>query len=671
MASASSGCRGSEMTITRVLVANRGEIARRVFRTARAMGLSTFAVYSDGDADAPFVSDADLAIPLGGTTATESYLDGVKVLAAAQRVGADAIHPGYGFLSENAGFARAVTDAGLAWIGPPPDAIAAMGDKLSAKRMMDEAGVPTLPSIEVTDDTDVAAAGEQIGYPVLVKASAGGGGKGMRIVEAPDGLVDAIAGAKREAASSFGDDTVFLERYLPAPRHVEIQVLGDTHGTVLHLFERECSIQRRHQKVIEEAPSPALTPAVREQMGAAAVAAVQAIGYHSAGTVEFLLDGDGDDASFYFLEVNTRLQVEHPVTEEITGLDLVREMIRVADGEALGYGQQDLSITGHAIEARLYAEDPSNDFLPATGTMSIWEPASDPAARFDSGVEEGSVVGVEFDPMLAKVVVHAPTRREASLRLALALERTRLGGVVTNRDFLVATLRSDEFLDGDTTTDFIDRVGVPGQREVSPDELTMAATAVALRSQDTNRAAATQLAFMQSGYRNSSMPDEELLLRHGDVDATARYRRQRDGSYRIAIGDGEPFSATLHQVHEDAIDFEIGGVRGTATATRVGGTWYVSTPVGAVTLHELPRFPDGSGEAVAGAQVAPMPGKILAIEIGVGDSVETGQVLVLMEAMKMEHQITAPAAGEVTEVRVNVGDQVDNGEILVVVDVGG
>ena len=360
------------MTITRVLVANRGEIARRVFRTARDMGLSTVAVYSDGDADAPFVGDADLAVPLGGTTAAESYLDGDKVLAAAQRTGADAIHPGYGFLSENAAFARAVTDAGIAWIGPPPDAIAAMGDKLSAKRMMGDAEVPTLPSVEITDSTDVTAAGEQIGYPVLVKASAGGGGKGMRIVESPADLADAIAGAQREAASSFGDGTVFLERYLGTPRHVEIQVLGDTHGTVLHLFERECSIQRRHQKVIEEAPSSAVTPALRARMGAAAVAAVEAIGYHSAGTVEFLLEGEGDDAEFFFLEVNTRLQVEHPVTEEITGLDLVREMIRVADGEPLGYGQDDLTIQGHAVEARLYAEDPANGFLPATGTMSIW-----------------------------------------------------------------------------------------------------------------------------------------------------------------------------------------------------------------------------------------------------------------------------------------------------------
>ena len=591
------------------------------------------------------------------------------MLDAARRSGADAIHPGYGFLSENATFARAVTDAGIAWIGPPPDAIAAMGDKLSAKRMMVDADVPTLPSIEVTGDTDIAAAGNEIGYPVLVKASAGGGGKGMRIVESEGALTDAIAGAKREAASSFGDDTVFLERYLGTPRHVEIQVLGDQHGTVLHLFERECSIQRRHQKVIEEAPSPALTPELRDRMGAAAVAAVQAIGYHSAGTVEFLLDGEGEDARFFFLEVNTRLQVEHPVTEEITGLDLVREMIRIADGEALGYGQDDLGISGHAIEARLYAEDPANGFLPATGAMSIWEPSTHPEARYDSGIEQGSVVSVDFDPMLAKVIVHAPTRREASLRLALALERTRLAGVTTNRDFLVATLRTDEFLAGDTTTDFIDRVGVPGQREPSDDEITAAATSIALRAQHVNRASAKQLKFMTSGYRNSSMPPEELPLRHGDTDVTARYRRQRDGSFQIAVGDGATQVAHLHGVEGDTVDFELDGVRTTAHVSPVGSRWHVSTIHGAVTIDQLSRFPDGSGDAVAGGQVAPMPGKILTIDVSVGDQVEAGQVLVLMEAMKMEHQITAPAAGEITDVRVSVGDQVDNGEVLVVVDV--
>ena len=616
--------------IRRLLVANRGEIARRVFRAARAMGISTVAVYADGDAEAPFVTDADLSVPLGGRTAAETYLSTGKVIAAAEASGADAVHPGYGFLSENADFARAVIDAGLVWVGPPPEAIAAMGDKLAAKETMTAAGVPTLPSIPVTDamdDDGLQAAAAEIGYPVLVKASAGGGGKGMRIVSQPDDLADAVAAARREAAGAFGDDTVFLERYLAAPRHVEIQVLGDTQGNIIHCFERECSIQRRHQKVIEEAPSPAVTPALRGRMGAAAVAAVSTIGYCSAGTVEFLLEGSGDDAEFWFLEVNTRLQVEHPVTEEITGLDLVREQIRIAAGEPLGYGQDDIGICGHAIEARLYAEDPASGFLPQTGTVDLWRPATGfraladsvaqtartcaddtsdglPAtagpnsasswARFDSGIEAGSVVGTEFDPMLAKVIVAAPTRTEAALGLASALDRTRLGGVVTNRDFLCTVLRSHEFLAGDTTTDFIDRVyfghngangepsartdaaggsdesasagsGVHGEASDSSEEsagagaadqssgglaaqeparhpmfIHTAAAAVALVSQECNRHAATRLDFMASGYRNSVMPDEVLPLSAALgselVEASVQYRRQRDGRWKMRVG---------------------------------------------------------------------------------------------------------------------------------------
>ena len=528
--------------IRRLLVANRGEIARRVFRTAQSMGISTVAVYSEGDAEAPFVTDADLSVPLGGRSAAESYLSIEKVTAAAGRSEADAIHPGYGFLSENADFARAVIEAGLTWVGPPPSAIAAMGDKLAAKATMVAAGVPTLPSVPVTDamsNDELGTAASDVGFPLLVKASAGGGGKGMRIVDGPDTLAEAIAAARREAAGAFGDDTVFLERYLPAPRHVEIQVLGDTHGNVLHCFERECSIQRRHQKVIEEAPSPAVTPALRERMGAAAVAAVSTIGYQSAGTVEFLLDGSGNDAEFWFLEVNTRLQVEHPVTEEITGLDLVREQIRIAAGEPLGYAQGDLAIRGHAVEARLYAEDPASGFLPATGTLELWAPATEPGARFDSGIEVGSIVGTEFDPLLAKVVMAAPTRTEAALGLASALDRTRLGGVVTNRDFLSAVLRSDEFLAGDTTTDFIDRTGLAtGSPPRRGQFLHAAASAVALVSQARNRSLATALGAMTSGYRNSVMPDEVLPLTAveagvGDVDVSVAYRRQRDGSYRL------------------------------------------------------------------------------------------------------------------------------------------
>ena len=720
--------------IRRLLVANRGEIARRVFRTAQSMGISTVAVYSEGDAEAPFVTDADLSVPLGGRAAAESYLSIDKVIAAAATSEADAIHPGYGFLSENADFARAVIEAGLTWVGPPRSAIAAMGDKLAAKATMVAAGVPTLPSVPVTDamsNDELGTAASDVGFPLLVKASAGGGGKGMRIVDGPDTLAESIAAARREAAGAFGDDTVFLERYLPAPRHVEIQVLGDTHGNVLHCFERECSIQRRHQKVIEEAPSPAVTPALRERMGAAAVAAVSTIGYHSAGTVEFLLEGSGDDAEFWFLEVNTRLQVEHPVTEEITGLDLVREQIRIAAGEPLGYGQDDLAITGHAVEARLYAEDPASGFLPATGTVELWAPAADPQARFDSGIEVGSVVGTEFDPMLAKVVVAAPTRSEAALGLASALDRTRLGGVVTNRDFLSAVLRSDEFLAGDTTTDFIERTGLASDTPPYRGQfLHAAASAVALVSQARNRSQSTALDFMTSGYRNSVMPDEVLPLTAldpsaGDMDVSVAYRRQRDGSYRLRVAplradapyapsedsdsapgdddsrDGDdgvpaasefvvhPHSIQIHPIVDDRVrvdagggvtdappaeefdaelDVETSGMRGLWQVSRRGHNWYVTGPLtGSATLRERSRFPDPDAEAVEGGLVAPMPGKVLIVDVQAGDRVRAGQVLVVMEAMKMEHQITAPADGEVAEVRASVGDQVDNGELLVVI----
>ncbi|MBR81520.1 MAG: hypothetical protein CL444_06980 [Acidimicrobiaceae bacterium] len=656
------------MSIKRLLVANRGEIARRVFRTAKEMGIFTVAVYSDGDRDAPFVTDADLAIALGGTTAAESYLDTEKILEAAKSTGADAVHPGYGFLSENAGFAQAVSDAGLTWIGPPPAAIAAMGDKLAAKETMVDAEVPTLPSIEVTDSTDIGAVGQEIGFPLLVKASAGGGGKGMRVVDNEADLEDAISGAKREALGAFGNDTVFLERYLPTPRHVEIQVLGDQHGTVLHCFERECSIQRRHQKIIEEAPSPVLSEDLRDQMGQAAVAAVQAIGYESAGTVEFLLDGSGDEAEFFFLEVNTRLQVEHPVTEAITGLDLVREQIRIANGEPLGYDQSDLTISGHSIEVRLYAEDPSNDFLPATGCVDIWQQATGPTVRYDSGIQTGSEVSVEFDPMLAKVISHAPTRSEAALKLALALERTRLHGVVTNRDFLVATLRHEEFLAGNTTTDFISRVEIPGQRVPSDCELEDASIAVALVSQQLNRNSATSLAFMPSGFRNSSMPSQQMLLLNDDREVQVNYRPRRDGSFEVSIGDSEETkTARLISLDGDRFEIQLDDVRAAGHAVKFGNRWYVDIPAGSLNFVEKSRFPEPDSSDVEGGLTAPMPGKILAINISAGDSVETGQLLVLMEAMKMEHQIVAAFDGSVSEVRVAVGDQVDNGELLVVI----
>ena len=675
MSSASSSTTSMFKPIRRLLVANRGEIARRIFRSAHDMGIETVAVFADGDADAPFVNEAHQAVSLRGRTPAESYLDTAKVLDAARITGADAVHPGYGFLAENATFAQAVIDAGLTWVGPSPHAIASMGDKLAAKAMMVEAGVPTLPSIEVTDELDVIAAATEIGFPVLVKATAGGGGKGMRVVETAETLVDAVAGAQREAASSFGNGIVFLEKYLPAPRHIEIQVMGDQHGGLVHLFERECSIQRRHQKIIEEAPSPVLAASVRASMGDAALAAARAIGYSSAGTVEFLLDGEGEQADYWFLEVNTRIQVEHPVTEEITGVDLVREQLLVASGARLSFDQSDLAITGHAIEARLYAEDPANNFLPAIGTLHAFEAPSFPMARIDTGVETGSVVGVDFDPMLAKVIVHAPTRVEAASRLALVLDTMTIAGVTTNRDFLVSTLRHDAFLAGDTTTDFIERVQPRAVFEPDADLLAAAARAAALFAQQINRADVGVLDFMPRGYRNSSMPAETASFTRAEQTVVVHYRSMRGGGSEIdtfvdETQIGSTVSASVIEVDlaEGTIVIETDGVRSTSHVIATDGAVVIQAPAGSVELVAVSRFPDYTAVDVAGGQTAPMPGKVLSVHVATGDQVTAGQPLVIMVAMKMEHTITAPVDSVVGELRCAVGDQVDNGQVLVVLE---
>ena len=647
--------------IRRLLIANRGEIARRIIRTAHEMGIGTVAIYADGDATAPFAREADTAIALDGTSSAQTYLDVDKVLAACKRSGADAVHPGYGFLSENAAFADAVASAGMAWVGPSSEAISAMGDKLSAKQLMQEADVPTLPAIEIGVDSDLAAAAKEIGYPVLVKATAGGGGRGMRIVESEEGLADAVDSARRESLAAFGNDTLFLERWLTSPRHIEIQILGDHHGNLVHLFERECSIQRRHQKIIEEAPSTAVDEELRARLGEAAASAARKIGYSSAGTVEFLLDG----RDFWFLEVNTRLQVEHPVTEAITGLDLVREQLRIAEGEALGYTQDDLSINGHAIEARLYAEDPSNDFLPAGGTVIAWEPA--PNARFDSGIESGSEVSIEFDPMIAKVIVHAPTRREAVGRLARVLEKTRLQGVTNNRDFLVAALRAPEFLQGDTATDFIERVQPTRSREVTSQELNDALIATSVLAQAQRRAAATVLANIPTGWRNSIMPPQLTTFKTGDAEIAVSYQAQRDGTFSFSIGDSQ-YAVSVFGVGEGEVDLEIDRRRVHASVTGQGKLWLVHGPGGDVEIEELARFPTSERSEIEGGLVAPMPGNVTATHVAEGDTVKEGQLLLILEAMKMEHRITAPAAGAVKQMLVNVGDQVDNGALLVVLE---
>ena len=645
------------MPITKLLVANRGEIARRVFRTARAMGIATVAVHSDADAGAPFVRDADEAVRLPGNTPAETYLGAELVVDAARRSGADAVHPGYGFLSENAEFARLVEAAGLVWVGPPADAIETMGSKLGAKELMQKAGVPTLPWA-----TDPADAGD-VGYPLLVKASAGGGGRGMRIVREASGLDEAVEGARREAGSAFGDDTVFLERYLDAPRHIEIQVFADTHGNVVSLFERECSIQRRHQKIVEESPSPAVDDELRRRMGDAAVAAARAVGYVGAGTVEFVWSDDTKE--FFFLEMNTRLQVEHPVTELVTGLDLVRLQLLVAAGEALPPEALSASINGHAIEVRLYAEDPAKDFLPVTGTLRSFDVPED-MVRVDSGFEAGSVVSPYYDAMLAKVIAHAPTRQEAAATLEAALRRSRLHGVTTNRDLLVGILRSADYLAGRTDTAFLDR-NPPAELVPPPDDIArrVHAVAAAMAVQARNRADARVLAFAPSGWRNNRSQPQMLALSAGGSETVVSYAFDR-GRLSAAV-DGIDLEVDLHAASTSTVDLTVDGVRRRFDVALSGDVVDVDSPLGSTSCTIVPRFPDHSHDAVAGSLVAPMPGSVVRVLVEPGDSVVKGQPLVVLEAMKMEHTVSAPGEGAVSDVRVSAGQQVEAGAVLVVV----
>jgi propionyl-CoA carboxylase alpha chain len=639
------------MRFETVLVANRGEIARRVIRGARTAGLRTVAIFVPVDARAPFVRDADLATPV------HSYLDVDAIINAARSSGADAVHPGYGFLSESADFAAAVVAAGLVWIGPPSEVIAAMGDKLESKKLASSVGVATLPSSEDPSDA------QSIGFPLMVKATAGGGGKGMRIVEGEAQLDDALASARREAMSGFHDDRVFLERYVAASRHVEIQILADRHGHVVHLGERECSIQRRHQKLVEESPSSAVDSELRTAMGTAALQIARSIGYESAGTVEFLLDDVSRE--FYFLEVNTRLQVEHPVTEAVTGIDLVREQLRIAQGEELGYDQGDLHVHGHAIEVRLCAEDPESGFLPATGTLNAFETPGEPAVRWESGVERGSVVTVDFDPLLAKVIAHAPTRLEAARTLALALEGLHLGGVVTNRDFLAATLRHERFLAGDTTTDFIERAEPARTIQLDEGELMWLATAGALWLQGAHRAEARVLESIPSGWRNARLPRQHLALRYGEHQIDVRYSSRRDGGFDVAPGG----RANVRAWDPRAIDLEMEGLRRNVRVSHVGEHLYVQARRGTIDFALVPHFVvPGSVASTEGGLSAPMPGVVLDVRVEVDQHVVAGETLVVMEAMKMEHIIAAPYSGTVGTVLVAKGQQVERNTELLTLD---
>ncbi|MPZ65559.1 MAG: acetyl/propionyl-CoA carboxylase subunit alpha [Pseudonocardiaceae bacterium] len=660
--------------ISRLLVANRGEIARRVFRSCRDAGIGTVAVFSDHDADAPHVHDADVAVRLPGVTPAQTYLRSDLLLGAAAASGADAVHPGYGFLSERADFARAVEAAGLTWVGPPPTAIEQMGSKIGAKRLMAQAGVPVLTELD-------PAAVTEADLPVLVKASAGGGGRGMRVVRSLPELPGEVSAASAEARAAFGDPTVCCEPYLERGRHIEVQLLADALGTAWTVGERECSIQRRHQKVVEETPSPLVDELLRGKLFEAARAAVTAIGYIGAGTVEFLADEDG---RFFFLETNTRLQVEHPVTECVTGLDLVALQLRIAQRAALP--AEPPQPRGHAIEVRLYAEDPAADWRPQSGTLHRFavpgvdaEFAVPPAygrrlegdrasLRLDGGVVDGSVVGVHYDPMLAKLIGWAPTRDEAARRLATALTTTHIHGLVTNRDLLVRVLRHPAFLAGETDTAFFDRHGLAALAEplAGKDAEDLSALAAALADAAANRAAARTGGGLPSGWRNVASRPQVKYYRVGERDLEVRYRISREG----LRAEDHPDVALVDAIPERVV-LDVAGVRRSFDVAAHPGLVGVDSPLGPVTLAPVPRFAGPAAHLPPGSLLAPMPGTVLRVAVAPGETVAEGQPLLWLEAMKMEHRIAAPSDGVVTELPVAPGQQVEVGAVLAVVGCAG
>jgi acetyl-CoA/propionyl-CoA carboxylase biotin carboxyl carrier protein len=650
-----------------VLVANRGEIAVRVIRTLRTLGIRSVAVYSEADAGALHTRVADVAVPIGPAPAAQSYLSIDRVLEAARRTGAQAIHPGYGFLSENVEFARACAAAGIVFIGPPAAAIEAMGDKIRAKQTVAAAGVPVVPGRTEPgmDDDAVALAAVEVGFPVLLKPSAGGGGKGMRVVRDPAELTEQIAGARREARSSFGDDTLLVERYLSNSRHIEVQVFGDTHGAVIHLGERECSLQRRHQKVIEEAPSPLLDTGMRARMGSAAVEAARAVGYTGAGTVEFIVDADRP-TDFFFLEMNTRLQVEHPVTECITGLDLVELQVRVAAGERLPLDQSAVTLDGHAIEARVYAEDPARGFLPQAGdVVGLVEP-SGPGIRVDSSLRVGGVVGTDYDPMLAKVIAWGPDRETARARLVTALGDTAVLGVATNTTFLRDLLNDPDVVAGRLDTGLIERRGeaLTHLQPAPPHVYAAAALALLLESEPVGAADPWD---DTSGWRLGEPAwTVRRLQAHGGDPVEVRVRGG-SAAAQVRVGEGEAMAARVGR-DGDLLSVTLDDVTSRFTVVHAAGTVWLAVDGHVVGLREHERLAAAGAAAVSdGAVTAPMPGTVTVVQVSLGDQVQAGTPLLVVEAMKMEHVLTAPVAGTVTELAVTAGHQVRLDERVAVV----
>lgn len=644
-------------TINTILIANRGEIASRIIRTCKKMGIRSVAIYSDADRGTPYTREADQSVHIGGNELATSYLDQDKIIAAAQKVGADAIHPGFGFLSENAGFAKKVQDAGLIFIGPRPEAIDAMGSKSKAKDIMRQHDVPVIPGYQGEDQSveRLSAEALKIGFPVLLKAAAGGGGKGMRIVEAEKELIASIEGAKREGKSSFGNDELIIEKYFPTSRHIEFQIFGDQHGNAIHVLERECSIQRRYQKIIEESPSPALTEELRKEMGEAAVRAAKSLKYDNAGTVEFILS---DKNEFFFLEVNTRLQVEHPVTEEITGLDLVQMQIEVAEGRPLSVTQEDIKGSGYAIECRLYAEDAANDFMPATGTILNWSTPQIDGLRIETGVESGSVISTHYDPMIAKLITHGKDRAEGQRKMSAALSNLNCLGLTTNQDFLKAILANDDFQAGKYDTHFLQKQ-FSYEKAQSQDAVELAAIAASVFDKAERDGQRTILQNLPSGWRNNFYQPQQETFFNGEEEVLVKYN-----SNQYSIGENE-FEVQIAEVSDDEILVELNGIQERFTVVKSGNDYFVQhAQNGTVNLKRKERFPLKEAEKVKGGYISPMPGKVIKVLVEPGQEVKSGDGLLVLLSMKMENTICADEDGTVEEIYVTEEEDLEAGKLL-------
>ena len=611
------------------------------------MGLKTIAIYTEADRHSLYVNDADSSVKIDS-----SYLDSEAIIAAAKLTGAQAIHPGYGFLSENHEFANRVQNEGIIWVGPEPESIQIMGDKIEAKKHAVKSKIPILESV------NDAKSAKDIGYPLMIKAAAGGGGKGMRIVQDESELEESIKLARQEALNAFGDDRIFIERYIERSRHIEVQIIADKHNTVLHLGERECSIQRRHQKIIEESPSSRINSKQRDKLTKASISLAKQINYVSAGTIEFLYDDDSEEV--WFLEMNTRLQVEHPVTEMVTGMDIVELQLKIADDQSLDITQSDIEFNGHSIEVRIYAEDPLNDFLPSNGKIIADRNHDLDQARWDSGVCEGMIIGTDFDPMLAKVISHDKTRELAASKLAKELENTHFGGFTNNIDFLINILRNDRFLKGDTTTDFIDRCQPPRSIELDSKEINFLLMSATLWIQNINHSNANVLRHIPSGWHNARLPFQRTMFEIDDEAFTVRYKQQRNGSF---LDDNNQI-AIINDVTDEFIDIEFENVRRRVNITRYENLYLVQHDRGHKLIKLLPRFKNEQDLIQKGSLISPMPGKVTEMNVKVGDNITKGQKLLVMEAMKMNHSISSDRDGVVKEIYVNIGDQLETGTSL-------